>query len=98
MSDELHRPESSERLAVLAVVAAILGGLTVFVYISKFVYVHDSPIVVAPQNQKPEVYERMPFGATKAVAIAIDEVKKREGWSGKPDWVNVEQEEGFEWH
>jgi hypothetical protein len=39
----------------------------------------------------------MNFGATQAVAIAIEEVKKREGWSGKPEWVKIDQE-GFRWY
>jgi hypothetical protein len=40
---------------------------------------------------------RIHFGADKAVGIAIEEVKKREGWSGKPEWANVEFEEGLTW-
>jgi hypothetical protein len=42
--------------------------------------------------------DRIHFGADKAVAIALQEVKKREGWSGNPDWVTAEWSEALTWH
>lgn len=40
---------------------------------------------------------RINFGTDKAVAIAIEEVKKREGWSSNPDWVTAEASEALTW-
>jgi hypothetical protein len=37
------------------------------------------------------------FGANKATTIAIEEVKKREGWSANPNWVSVALDEGPSW-
>ncbi len=91
MSEAPDRRNSPKRLAILIIVAATLGGVAVLAYPP------NSPSVVAPKNQEPFVYAHMEFGAAKAAAIAIKEVKKREGWSGNPDWVMVDQE-GFTWY
>jgi hypothetical protein len=40
---------------------------------------------------------RIHFGADKAMAIAIAEVKRREGWSGNPNWVSADFDEGPSW-
>jgi hypothetical protein len=60
MSDAPERRKSSKRLAILVVVAALLGGLAVLANFPNL------PDILTPQNQKPMVFEHMPFGATKA--------------------------------
>jgi hypothetical protein len=40
---------------------------------------------------------RLQVVAKKAVLIAVDEVKKREGWSSNPNWANVEFGEAGIW-
>jgi hypothetical protein len=41
--------------------------------------------------------QRLQVVAKNALLIAIDEVKKREGWSSNPDWANVEFGEAGVW-
>jgi hypothetical protein len=99
MSDE-PKKKRREWLAFWIVMGALFG-------IAALSRVFNSPNANAPKNS---VYAsgpfaprdggestRIQFGADKAVAIAIEEVKKREGWSGKPDWANVEADEALTW-
>jgi hypothetical protein len=100
MSDEPDKSKASSWLAFWLV----MGALFAFAVLSR---VFNSPNTDAPKNS---VYAtgpfaprdggeafRIQFGADKAVAIAIEEVKKREGWSSDPGWANVEFDEGPTW-
>jgi len=93
MSDEPDKPKASSWIAFWIVMGALFG----FAVLSR---VFNSPNTDAPKSsggQAPPISTRIQFGADKAVAIAIEEVKKREGWSGKPDWASVEAEEALTW-
>jgi hypothetical protein len=99
MSDEPTK-KRREWIAFWIVVGALFG----FAVLSR---VFSSPNTDAPKNsgyasgpfapQDAGESTRIHFGAEKAVLIAIEEVKKREGWSGKPDWANVEADEALTW-
>jgi|SRR5580704_15570717 uncharacterized alpha/beta hydrolase family protein len=93
MSDEPDKPKASSWIAFWIVMGALFG----FAVLSR---VFNSPNTDAPKNSggvAPPIFTRIQFGADKAVAIAIEEVKKREGWSGKPDWANVDADEALTW-
>src|ERR1700733_429011 len=100
MSDEPNKPKAPTWVAYWIAVGALLG----FVVLLR---AFDSPKAGAPRNSAyatgPDAPRdggealRIHFGADKATTIAIDEVKKREGWSGNPNWVNVEADEALTW-
>jgi hypothetical protein len=93
MSDEPDKAKKSTWLAFWVV----MGALFTFAVLAR---VFNSPSADAPKNSGGEAlpFPRLSFGADKAVAIAIEEVKKREGWSSNPDWVtSVEADEALTW-
>ena len=96
MNDE---PKKRRRdwLVFLIVIAAIFG----FALLAR---TFSSPNATGPEDRQQAArilsrVEGVPihFGADKAVAIAIEEVKKREGWSSKPEWADVQSDEGPTW-
>jgi hypothetical protein len=99
MSDE---PKKKRRawLAFWIVIGALFG----FAVLSRLL---NPPTADAPKNSAYAIgpfaprdggeSDRIHFGADKAVAIALEEVKKREGWSGNPDWVTAEWSEALTW-
>jgi hypothetical protein len=99
MSDELKR----KRRAWIAF-WIVMGALFGFAVLSR---VFNSPNTDAPNNSAYATGPYAPrdggeavrihFGADKAAVIAIEEVKKREGWSSNPNWVTVELDEALTW-
>jgi hypothetical protein len=100
MSDEADEPKGSSWIAFWIVMGTLFG-------FAVLVRVFRSPTTDVPNNSAYAVgpyapsdggeATRIKFGAGKAVGIAIDEVKKREGWSSDPDWVTVKAEEALTW-
>jgi hypothetical protein len=99
MSDEPSKPNVSSWVAFFIIMGALFGVLVLL-------RLFNSPKALAPsvpssgehhaEHEAPPPF-RLQFGANKAVVIAVNEVKKREGWSSNPDWANVEFGEAGVW-
>jgi hypothetical protein len=98
MSEEPKESKSSSWLAFLIIIAAIFGLALLARVLSSLRTdaPKNSDYATAPRATESEAI-RIQFGANKAVTIAVEEVKKREGWSANPNWASVTLDEGPSW-
>jgi hypothetical protein len=100
MSDEPSKPKASSWLTFFIIIGTVFA---VFALLRPF----DSPKALVPpvpsggehnaEHKVPPPPQRLQIVAKKALLIAIDEVKKREGWSSNPDWANIVSGEAGVW-
>jgi hypothetical protein len=102
MSDEPRKPKARVRLSIWILVLALVLTIAFAVWLRVASY----PQVVAPvvlKRPEPRFPTPTPLPPLvswdKAVRIAIEEVKKREGWSGKVGGTEKDvYREGFTWY
>jgi hypothetical protein len=102
MSDEPGNPKSPVRFSVwiLAVALALTIGFAVWLRVASYPQVVAPVVLKRPEPRFPTPTRLPPLVSwDKATRIAIEEVKKREGWTGKVGGTEHDvYREGFTWY